>query len=191
MLYADTPLITKETITHCLDYAMLKELDMCMLPRGFIIKNNLFMYAEFIDHFINNNYSDLNNLKLNMMQFNYNPEDFTAVHNCFSLNEVVKIMQKRINTNHLNNGVIIHDVNSTFIDFTVKIGKNVTIMPNVNILGNSKIGDNCTILHNCVIKNSEVLSDCVLNNCYIENCKIFSGTKIAPYTSLTDNLCPF
>ena len=80
-------------------------------------------------------------------------------------------------------GVNIIDINSTFIDFNCKIGKNTTIYPN-NYIYNSTIGDNCIIEPSNFIIDSKISNDNKISFSYIKNCIIEENNNIGNYSNL-------
>ena len=56
----------------------------------------------------------------------------------------------------ISKDVIIKDINSTYIDRSVKIGSGTVIMPSTFILGDTEIGSNCLLGPNSTISNSQI-----------------------------------
>lgn len=98
-----------------------------------------------------------------------------------------EILRRKINEFHMGNGVTILDVNSTYIDLDVKIGKDVVIHPNVCIQGNSIIEDDCEIFSNTRIENSFVGSFTKIESSVVCNSKIGKRSSIGPFAYLRPN----
>ena len=79
-------------------------------------------------------------------------EDTLGVNSRAQLAEVEKVLRKRINKFHLDNGVTLIDPDTTYIGVDVIIGKDTVIYPNNILEGYTKIGESCTILQNSRIK---------------------------------------
>ena len=73
-------------------------------------------------------------------------EDTLGVNSRAQLAEAERVLRKRINQFHLDNGVTLIDPNTTYIGVNAIIGKDTVIYPNNIIEGNTKIGEGCTIL---------------------------------------------
>lgn len=89
---------------------------------------------------------------------------------------------------HLKNGVIIEDIDSTYIDELVKIGKGTVIHPNTTIKSNVTIGENCQIGPNSYIRENCILEDNVKIGSFVEIKKamIGEGTKVPHLSYIGD-----
>lgn len=97
-----------------------------------------------------------------------------SINNKQEFHDVCKKFYLYICYKHLNNGVKIYDINSTYIGENVIIGKDVEIYPNNYLYGETIIGDNCIVYPNCFINNSTIGDGCEIgpfsnlkNNCDI------------------------
>src|ERR1043165_1145699 len=80
----------------------------------------------------------------------------TRVH----LSEAEAALRKRINAEHMLNGVSMMDPNSTYIEVGVKIGKDTMIMPNTYIHGRTEIGEGNIIGPNSIIRDTKIGNHC-------------------------------
>ena len=81
-------------------------------------------------------------------------------------------------------GVTIIDPDSTYIDDSVKIGRDTVIYPNTYLEGGTVIGSNCTIG-----PNSRIIDSTVRNNVTVESSKVIEsyiddGTNVGPFAYL-------
>lgn len=157
VFYCDTPLLSAECVNTCLDFAILKDINICKLPRGYVFK------SEFLK-----NYSE----KEPMQPFNYFENEFLAVTNFAELEKVTNLLQKQINEKFLNLGVKILNSQSVFIDYDVKIEKGVTIYPNNIIKGNTIIKSGVTLYENNVLENCIIEKNSTLKGMNLVNCKV-------------------
>ncbi len=84
--------------------------------------------------------------------------DFLGINTRVDLARAAEVMRERINKRHMLDGVGIVDFRHTYIDDTVKLGRDTTVMPHVFLKGNTKIGANC------IIENGAVLKDATIGN---------------------------
>ncbi len=95
-------------------------------------------------------------------------------------------MNKFINLNNLKD-VIILDPKNTYIESTVKIGKNVTIYPNNYILGNTTLADGVTLLPFNIIENCKIGSNVKISFSELEDSEIKNNATIGPFAHLRPN----
>ena len=114
-------------------------------------------------------------------------EDFTetlGVNDRVQLAEAASIIRDRINERHMRNGVTILDPTTTWIDDTVTIASDVTVLPGCGIFGSTAIATGA------VIGPRTILEDCAVNCCATiqeSNCtasEIGENAKVGPYTFL-------
>ena len=112
-------------------------------------------------------------------------ELFGGVNSLTDLTKLTKLVFMERNKNYLDNGVLMVDESSVYIDGDVEIGQGTKIYPNVVIEGSCKIGANVTIESGVIIKNSEISDGCkILGNSYLEECKVGSSSSIGPFARL-------
>ncbi|MBC2262004.1 bifunctional UDP-N-acetylglucosamine diphosphorylase/glucosamine-1-phosphate N-acetyltransferase GlmU [Listeria sp. FSL L7-0091] len=111
-------------------------------------------------------------------------EESLGVNDRIALAEASKLMQRRINENHMRNGVTLVNPESTYIDIDVKIGQDTVIEPGVMLRGNTVIGDDCV-----VTSGSEIVSSVIGERVHVRNSSIFESkvgddVQIGPYAHL-------
>ena len=130
---------------------------------------------------------NLNNLKINAVLLENNT-DILPVNNKVQLEILNRILRIRINTMHMENGVIIEDLNSTYIYDDVKIGMDTIIRPNTMIKSGVVIGENCNIGPNAYIREGCKLANNVKIGSFVEVKKaiIDEGTKVPHLSYMGD-----
>lgn len=108
-------------------------------------------------------------------------EDTLGVNSRAQLAEVEKVLRKRINKFHLDNGVTLIDPDTTYIGVDVIIGKDTVIYPNNILEGYTKIGESCTILQNSRIKDSIIEDEVEVQASVILNSRIGKNTTVGPF----------
>lgn len=108
-----------------------------------------------------------------------------GVNNQMELAEATKYVYLQKCQQLLENGVIIIDPNSTYIEETVVVGAGSVIYPNVFIRGKTAIGPFCVIEPNVFI-NEAIIQDGVQIKAgtYIEQAIIKSQAKLGPYARI-------
>ena len=89
---------------------------------------------------------------------------------------------------HINNGVKIVDIDTTYIDDGVEIGKDTTIYPCTYIHKDVKIGKECSIGPFAYIRPGSTICDSVKIGDFVEvkNAYIGEGTKLSHLTYVGD-----
>ena len=167
VVFSDTPLIKRRTFIEILDYFKFKSLCALKFNRGYVfdceyLKNTSKVY--------------------NPHQQNFTEEDFIKIYDEKSFAEVLSILKNRILTYHLSKGVIIKDLNTTFIDAEVNIDKGVVLDKNVNILGKTVIKENSNIGFNSKIKNAIINKNVIIENSIIENSILEENVKVCDFS---------
>ncbi len=108
-------------------------------------------------------------------------EEITAVNSKMELSVANDIMRTRINRKHMDNGVIIMDPRSTYIECDVIIGQDTVIYPGNVIEGTTAIGENCLLYSNNRVTNSIIGDDVTIENSVILNSKVGDNTTVGPF----------
>ncbi len=75
---------------------------------------------------------------------------------------------------------------NSYIEKSVKIGKNVTLYPNVYLLGKTKIGDGSVVYPNTTIEDSVIGENVLIISSHIEGSEISSNVKIGPFAHIRE-----
>ncbi len=114
--------------------------------------------------------------------------EILGVNDRVQLELVTQILKLRINTELMEKGVTIEDMNSTYIYDDVEIGIDTVIHPNTTIKSGVKIGKNCEIGPNAYIRENCRISDNVKVGSFVEIKKtiIGEGTKVPHLSYMGD-----
>jgi len=97
-------------------------------------------------------------------------------------------IQKYINMKNLERlmltGVTITDPPSTFIDSTVRIGKDTIIYPGSTILGKTRIGENCRLGPYAFIQDCRIERGVEIRASFIYGAKIAERAKVGPFSHI-------
>ena len=101
---------------------------------------------------------------------------------------LTKVLQMRINTEHMKKGVTIEDVNNTYIYDDVEIGMDTVIHPNTTIKSGVVIGEDCEIGPNAYIREGCKLANKVKIGSFVEIKKaiIGEGSKVPHLSYMGD-----
>lgn len=114
-------------------------------------------------------------------------DEIASANSKRQLAQLEKIFRKRINNRLMDEGVIMKDPDTTYIDSTVKIGIDTIIYPGTYIEGDTIIGSDCIIGPNSHIVNTEIKDEVRVDNSTIYDSIIDSKTNIGPYAYLRPN----
>ncbi len=117
----------------------------------------------------------------------YTMPDFSeslGVNDRVALAQATKIMQKRINEEHMRNGVSFIDPDTAHIDSDVKIGNDTVIEGNVVIKGNTEIGSETVITSGSRIIDSKIGNHVTVTSSTIEDSVMDDNTDIGPMSHL-------
>lgn len=120
----------------------------------------------------------------------YKMPDFSeslGVNDRIALAQATKLMQQRINTEHMKNGVTLIDPATTYIDAGVKIGNDTVIEGGVTIKGNSEIGNDCYITNGSRIVDSKVGNGVTITSSVLVQAQMDDNTDIGPNSHLRPN----
>ena len=114
--------------------------------------------------------------------------EILGVNDRMQLQMVTKILQHRINSEFMKNGVTIEDINTTYIYDDVQIGMDTVIHPNTTIKSNVEIGEDCEIGPNSYIREGSRLANKVKIGSFVEIKKaiIGEGTKVPHLSYMGD-----
>ncbi|ENQ3080780.1 bifunctional UDP-N-acetylglucosamine diphosphorylase/glucosamine-1-phosphate N-acetyltransferase GlmU [Bacillus multifaciens] len=117
----------------------------------------------------------------------YQTEQFDetlGVNDRVALSQAEDIMKKRINHQHMVNGVTIIDPNNTYISVDAKIGNDTVIYPGTMIEGYTVIGSNCEVGPHTVIRDSEVGDNTTIRQSTVHDSKIGIDVAIGPFAHI-------
>jgi len=116
------------------------------------------------------------------------PEEAMGVNSRQQLSEAGKIMQERIQSRLMDNGVTIVDPANTWVDVRTKIGQDTVIEPFTYIHGEVKIGRNCRVGPFAFLRSGTVLGDDVVLGVFTEvkNSSLADGVRARHHSYLGD-----
>jgi len=107
-----------------------------------------------------------------------------GVNNRVHLARSERILRQRINEELMLSGITMIDPESTYIEATVKIGRDTIIYPNTVIQGNTTIGENCILGPNTLIRDAQIGDRCTILASVIEEATLEEEVHIGPFGHL-------
>ncbi len=111
-------------------------------------------------------------------------EETIGINTRVHLSEVETAMRRRINHEHMLNGVTMMDPASTYIEAGVKIGEDTVIMPNTYLHGKTEIGEGNVIGPNTIIHDSKIGKRCKVLASVLEGALLEDHVDVGPFARL-------
>lgn len=93
-------------------------------------------------------------------------------------------LRSRTNRHWLLNGVTMHDPRQVFVDVTVEIGRDVTLLPGTMLHGMTSVEDGCEIGPSTRLTDTIVEAGTTIEHTVAVGAKIGSGATVGPYVHL-------
>lgn len=108
-------------------------------------------------------------------------EETLGVNSRVELAQADKILRKRINKKHMENGVTIIDPENTYIGSEVEIGNDTVIYPGNVLEGKTIIGNNCILYPNSRIQDSVLEDNINVQSSVVLESHIGENTTVGPF----------
>ena len=110
--------------------------------------------------------------------------EILGVNSKVDLSKASFILRERKNISLMEEGAILIDPNSTYIEENVKIGRDTIIHPGVVLQGETVIGDNSEIIGATRIIDSKIGNDVVIESSVIEESIVDDKVTMGPFAHL-------
>ena len=110
--------------------------------------------------------------------------EILGVNSKVQLSQAEEVLRMRKNIELMGEGAILIDPKSTYIEESVKIGRDTIIYPGTVICGKTTIGENCEILGNTRIIDSKIGNDIRIESSVIEESIIEDRVTIGPFAHI-------
>ena len=94
------------------------------------------------------------------------------------------VMRRRINQQHMVNGVSFVNPHATYIDVDVEIAPEVQVEANVTLKGQTKIGAETILTNGTYIVDSVIGERTIITNSMIEESSVADGVTVGPYAHI-------
>jgi bifunctional UDP-N-acetylglucosamine pyrophosphorylase / glucosamine-1-phosphate N-acetyltransferase len=112
------------------------------------------------------------------------PEEIAGVNSRVELAQVSSSLRQAVCRRWMEEGVTIADPASTFIDASVELSRDVTVMPFTFLEGNTRIASGAQIGPQSRIVDSEVGPDATVSFSVITRSTVGAGASVGPFASL-------
>lgn len=113
-----------------------------------------------------------------------NPREVTGINDRLQLAEVEQYMRGRVLKDLMRSGVTVVDPLSTFVDRSVKVGRDTVIYPFTFIEGCTVIGEDCTVGPGSRLINAKVGDGVSIQNSIVIDSHIEDHCSIGPFAYL-------
>ncbi len=114
-------------------------------------------------------------------------EELMGFDDRIGLAEAERLMRQRILHRHMTNGVTIIDPACTYIDATVSIAEDATILPNTHIQGASEIARGAIIGPNAVLRSATIGANTTIGPSVVEDSTVGANVTIGPFCHIRGN----
>lgn len=111
-------------------------------------------------------------------------DELIGINSRVHLAEAESAMRKRINAEHMLNGVTLVDPGSTYIDVGIAIGKDTIVHPNTYLQGEVVIGEGSSIGPNSIIRNTTIGKRCKVLSSVLEGAELEDDVDLGPFARL-------
>lgn len=101
-------------------------------------------------------------------------EEFMGINDRVDLARAEEILQWRLRTLWMREGVTLRDPGSVYMDLDVEIGRDTSVGPQVILRGKTSVGERCEIGAGCTIQDS-ILEDGVM----VRPCSVITESRVA------------
>lgn len=95
------------------------------------------------------------------------------------------VLRRRVNERLMLSGVTIVDPDSTYIEDSVTIGRDTTVLPGAILKGQTRIGEDCEIGPYCTLEDVTVDERCQVSAfCVLDRVQLRPGARVGPFSYL-------
>ena len=112
------------------------------------------------------------------------PDEMIGINSREELAQAAAALRGRVLARAMAAGVTVIDPSSTFIDATVRLGRDTVVHPMTVITGATVIGEHCVIGPGARIEDSAIGAGVRIRDSSLEGARVGSGTVVGPYAHL-------
>jgi bifunctional UDP-N-acetylglucosamine pyrophosphorylase/glucosamine-1-phosphate N-acetyltransferase len=111
----------------------------------------------------------------------HDPDEMIGINTRIHLTQAEAAARRRINERLMLSGVTLQDASTAYIDASVLIGRDTTVLANTHLLGQTTVGEQCTIGPNAIVRDSTIGDNCQIVASAIEGAEIEDCSAIGPF----------
>jgi bifunctional UDP-N-acetylglucosamine pyrophosphorylase/glucosamine-1-phosphate N-acetyltransferase len=112
------------------------------------------------------------------------PDELIGINSREELSQAERAMRRRILSRVMASGVTVIDPATTFIDGTVRLGRDTVVHPMTLITGHTVVGERCVIGPGARIHDSVIRPQARVWDSSLERARIGKGSVVGPYAHL-------
>ncbi|PDO11094.1 MAG: UDP-N-acetylglucosamine diphosphorylase/glucosamine-1-phosphate N-acetyltransferase [Candidatus Reconcilbacillus cellulovorans] len=109
------------------------------------------------------------------------PAEAFGVNDRLALAEAERLMRRRINRHHLQNGVTMIDPDRVYVDADVEIGPDTVLYPGVSLRGRTRIGAECVIGPDADITDSDIGDRVKIRYSVLAGARVGPDSDVGPF----------
>lgn len=111
-------------------------------------------------------------------------DEVLGVNNRRELAEAGRRLNQRVLNSLMDDGVTVVDPTSTYVDASVRVGRDTVIEPNTFLMGATRIGRHCHVGPNTQLKDCVVADGVQLEASFCEGARVDRGARVGPFSRL-------
>ncbi|MDL2259199.1 hypothetical protein LJC42_08670 [Eubacteriales bacterium OttesenSCG-928-K08] len=131
--------------------------------------------------------AQLKQIKSGIEQIPVSYRESLSVTDRAALSACARELRREINIRHMFAGVTMIDPDNTYIDDTVRIGRDCTIYPGVVLEGETVLGEDCVLYPSCRLSNSRFGSGMLAQGVVANDAVVGDNVTLGPYVHLRPN----
>ena len=112
------------------------------------------------------------------------PEETQGVNDRWQLALAERELRSRTNRDWLLNGVTMLDPRQTFIDVTVRLGRDITLYPGTMLHGTTVVDNGCNLGPNTRLTDCKIGAGASIQYSVAEGATVGAGARVGPYAAL-------
>jgi bifunctional UDP-N-acetylglucosamine pyrophosphorylase / glucosamine-1-phosphate N-acetyltransferase len=108
----------------------------------------------------------------------------TGINDRVQLSEVAAELNRRIVRGWQLAGVTVSEPGSTWVDITVQLGEDVTLLPGTRLHGLTRVGTDSVIGPDTTVVDSEIGAQVTVARSVVADCRIADGAAVGPFSHL-------
>jgi bifunctional UDP-N-acetylglucosamine pyrophosphorylase/glucosamine-1-phosphate N-acetyltransferase len=112
------------------------------------------------------------------------PDIVLGVNTRVELAEIGEKMRARLLRSLMLSGVTVVDPATTYVEASVTVGQDTTLLPGTHLVGETRIGEDCVVGPNAYVANSTLGDGVHVRASFIDSAVVGDGCKVGPFAHL-------